>query len=840
MNCKKYRQIFLYSGVAALILLFGFVAMARDYFVTIEEQNVELSITALAERSERSWGNEVRIRAIRVNEICIDLNELAEKSTGWRMDGDLLVTYDVLEPVSVNILLEDVSSLSVDMYGQEGSGLVEINAGGVSRQIDLYRENGWETVTWTYTGGGQFDLAPYVTELILIFGLLWLFVFGLFQMRCLLPKQRIVPLASNGMAVAWCVSCVWNVRHNGILGALFTVVCNKRVVVHCILLLGLAVLQMMLCKAKHNKEKKSEIRTENAFRLLVWAMSVVVAIELISCSGGFYRIKVHAFALNVVLVICLLLLVYCFVGRIDVSSGVVSGVLMIVALINYYVMQFRGTVFLPADILAANTAMQVAGKYRFVVSVEVFVAVTYMILACRIVMPMARLWEEKSVVRIGAGVLGISALILSNVPLVQNALNITINAWKPTMQCEEEGFVLTFFDSISRIIVQKPEGYSASKLDSLAETYQSDEVFGEQGVDVVVVMNESFADFEMFDALQTSQVLDPFLESLKNRSNTLYGYIQVPVFGGGTSNTEFEFLTGVNNAQFPANTPYDTLVTQAIDALPQTFSSLGYQTVALHPEVARNWSRGMGYPKLGFDVFIDIEQMRNRSKMRQYVSDEAFYDEIIMIDQETENPLFLFGITMQNHGGYEEVGFDEPIQIVMPEGEFPLAKQYINLVRESDQAFEEFISYCELRKDPIIVLFFGDHFPSIEDSLYDQISEPLMTGTEEDSLLLYQTPFYIWANFELDKSELPEDGALISVSFLQSVLMDAAGLPKTGYQKFLSELSKQYPVVSSGCVLDAGGNCVDADEVQMLTDYAYLQYALLKGKSNITKFSLAD
>jgi hypothetical protein len=124
---------------------------------------------------------------------------------------------------------------------------------------------------------------------------------------------------------------------------------------------------------------------------------------------------------------------------------------------------------------------------------------------------------------------------------------------------------------------------------------------------------------------------------------------------------------------------------------------------------------------------------------------------------------------------------------------------------------------------------FGDHFPSIEDDLLNTLQAGETTGTEPDELLLYHTPFYLWANFELDKDALPEDGSLLSISFLQTVLLDAAKLPKNGYQQFLTDLRDTYPVVSASCVVDADGNVVSDPDSDLLADYDTLQYALLKG-----------
>jgi len=57
-------------------------------------------------------------------------------------------------------------------------------------------------------------------------------------------------------------------------------------------------------------------------------------------------------------------------------------------------------------------------------------------------------------------------------------------------------------------------------------------------------MSESYADFNNIRELETSEPVMPFFDWLKNQPESISGNLLVSVFGGGTCNTEFEYLTG--------------------------------------------------------------------------------------------------------------------------------------------------------------------------------------------------------------------------------------------------------------------------------------------------------
>ena len=80
---------------------------------------------------------------------------------------------------------------------------------------------------------------------------------------------------------------------------------------------------------------------------------------------------------------------------------------------------------------------------------------------------------------------------------------------------------------------------------------------------------------------------------------------------------------------------------------------------------------------------------------------------------------------------------------------YPDVDQYLSLVHESDAALEYLINYFEHVDEPVEIVFFGDHQPSLSASFYPYLNGKGLSGLTTDELqALYTVPFFIWTNYE--------------------------------------------------------------------------------------------
>ena len=266
---------------------------------------------------------------------------------------------------------------------------------------------------------------------------------------------------------------------------------------------------------------------------------------------------------------------------------------------------------------------------------------------------------------------------------------------------------------------------------------------------------------------------------------------------------------------------------------------MGYENIALHPYYARGWNREKVYGLMGFDKFISMDNMgdyQNRNEfeyIRCYMSDRTSYSAAInqFTSKNKDKPMFLFNITMQNHGGYKyNLGsWKDTVHITNMKGEYPEAEQYLSLVKESDIAFSELIDWFSAWDEPTVILMFGDHQPGIEQGFYEELyGKSLDQVNGEDMLKRYTVPFLIWANYDIEA----KDNVLTSTNYLQNLLLETAGLPKGSVNNFVDKVKAEVPAINALGHYDTSGNWLNNDTLkpEILSQYKNLEYYLLTHK----------
>lgn len=478
-----------------------------------------------------------------------------------------------------------------------------------------------------------------------------------------------------------------------------------------------------------------------------------------------------------------------------------------------FVMEFRQNPIMLWDIFSLPTALSVAQNYRFTFSMEMKTAgmillnVNYLFL----LFPL-RARGIKQRLAAGIGSFGLSAVYISVFfRRIVPAWALVINMWAMQESFDTYGYILATAVSAQYLVKKPPRGYSHAHLQELAEKIENGTYFagesisenkGIRPVNLICIMNESLADLRVAGEFTTNKDYFPFLHGLTE--NTVKGSLCVPVFGAMTSNTEFEFLTGDSMALFPVNTTaYQFYVRPDTKSLVSTLKAQGYRAVAMHPYPPENWNRDKCYAYMGFDAFLSWDDFLGSEVLRYYISDRGNYRKIIEEVEKKESPsdkLFIFNVTMQNHGGYDEVNESFPHEIYLTgenRGKFPKADQYLSLMLESDRAFQELTEYFSQVDEPTMLVMFGDHQPGIEEEFYDHIAGKSSGEIpDEEHLIWYQTPLVIWTNYSQPSQDLGKLGAV----YLSSCVLDCANLSMSPFQRFLGRMSKKLPVIHPiGC-----------------------------------------
>ena len=339
-------------------------------------------------------------------------------------------------------------------------------------------------------------------------------------------------------------------------------------------------------------------------------------------------------------------------------------------------------------------------------------------------------------------------------------------------------------------------------------------------------MNESWADFEDFGNVTLSESTMDYIKSL---DNAVVGHAYASVFGAGTSASEFEFLTGDSMAFLPSGSiPYQQYTLGPSDSLATLLKGYGYETRAFHPGEKTSWQRNTAYPRLGFDSFKCGEEMDvPQTEEHGYVSDDSDFKQVIWEFEHKQEgtPLFLFNVTIQNHGAYTVEDYPAEVTVEDAPGEFPKAEQYLTLANKTDESFRQLVEYFEQQTEPTIIVMFGDHQPSVEQEFLDMaygVSEDGMTMT-----LSREKPEASAASIPvIDESATIDD--LKGVWALAHVTMDGVTLPAEA-----AEMAGDTLVVyGDSCDLTLQGMTMDGLSCSM-DDFALL-ISILDGEAAAT------
>lgn len=557
----------------------------------------------------------------------------------------------------------------------------------------------------------------------------------------------------------------------------------------------------------------------------------------------FFKIPWRQILWNLLLYGILYLFLWLLFRKIKFASISILLCAAIIGIVNYFTILWRGNPVSFGDLTLVRTALTVVGNYRFTIDWYFAVALLLTILGISVFIIFQEKTKKKSALRYGIQiVIGYGIIITFVVITIKTGFlynHIHTESWNPRLQATENGYLLSFMADTVTSIVTAPEGYDIGTLDSFLNENLLDQKEQEESIteypNIIVIMNESFSDLSVLGELETDVEYMPYVKSLTE--DTIYGDLYVSAFGGNTVYSEFEFLTGNSVSFLPTGAvPYiQYMHGEEMPSLAWTLKGqeIPYQAIAIHPYEKSGYNRSVAYSSLGFDNFITIDDFSDYVITRKYISDADNYQKIFDVFEAKEQgqPLFIFNITMQNHGGYGERTdyiLNEPVHVTNYQVDGGV-DEYLSCIKESDTAFEMLIDYFSNVEEPTIILMYGDHQPALSASFYESILEKTPSEyTMEDELNRHRVPFVIWSNYQDYGGQYVEQ---ISPNYLSSVLMDLAGLEMTDYQKYLLEVQKEYPVITTVGVLDADGTWAVIKDVkssdELLTVYEMLQYNYL-------------
>lgn len=265
--------------------------------------------------------------------------------------------------------------------------------------------------------------------------------------------------------------------------------------------------------------------------------------------------------------------------------------------------------------------------------------------------------------------------------------------------------------------------------------------------EVIVIQSESFVDPLVLGADKFNIDPLPYYRKIKNESITFN--MATRAFGGGTVHTEYEILTGLSSIFFPKDTTaFSRYINNALPSLGSILKKHGYNSLLIHPYYEWYYNRTEVYRNLGFDRFSSLKSFNLPNN--NYASDKVVYDRIL--EELNNGTNLVVAVTMQNHTPYNKELYKNDIHY---QGSFKDKDtkrhfdNYLNGLNETDKSLEYLIAELNKRENEVILLFYGDHLPVINQdaSFYEQSK---WSKNQFDSWQYYydlsKSPGFIWSN----------------------------------------------------------------------------------------------
>lgn len=408
------------------------------------------------------------------------------------------------------------------------------------------------------------------------------------------------------------------------------------------------------------------------------------------------------------------------------------------------------------------------------------------------------------------GITTISMLLLSSFAVKVSALSDDFTNLPDAYA--DYGFAYCFSNSVIDRGIKEPEGYSEDKINNLMKqinnstnkftsavptysTSDSLDILADPSVasknltspslasstvsdkqpNIIMLQLESFIDVNHLINYSYSENPVPNFTRLKEQYSS--GYLTVPVYGAGTINTEFEVLSGMSIDFFGTSEyPYRTILqSTTTESICYNLSTLGYRSYVLHNNTGTFYNRNSIYPKLGFNNFVSLEYMDDvEYNPTGWAKDKALTNQILSALNKDTNKDFIYTITVQSHGKYQDPTKKENLikvstnQTETNEAFLDQVEYYVNQVYQTDAFVGDLLNQLSTFDEPTVVVLFGDHQPPLD---FDE--SDLVNGNK------FQTEYVIWSNYPMENQKLD-----LSAYQLSSYVMSRVGYDNGILTKF--------------------------------------------------------
>jgi hypothetical protein len=276
------------------------------------------------------------------------------------------------------------------------------------------------------------------------------------------------------------------------------------------------------------------------------------------------------------------------------------------------------------------------------------------------------------------------------------------------------------------------------------------------GPPIVMLQGESFFDARRLHPAMPADLLPAFTHCAETGIQS--GRFAVGGWGAYTIRAELAALTGIAPAAlgFDRWNPYHAFARARLPSLAWRLREEGYRTICLHPFDPRYYGRHKIMPRLGFDAFLGEDYFAGGERVGPYIADAELARRAAAILRDEGRGVFLFVITMENHGPWRADGSAlpdlAPALSHMPD--HGAVRGFLNGLTHTDALLGTLRDTLRAGEGGLLAAY-GDHLPSLPrafaalnftDSATDYtIWSPQGGAGARRDLAAHELPDAIWA-----------------------------------------------------------------------------------------------
>jgi len=513
------------------------------------------------------------------------------------------------------------------------------------------------------------------------------------------------------------------------------------------------------------------------------------------------------------------------------SSTIVGAAGILLGIANRFKILLRNDPLMPWDLTLGAEFLGIAGSFgTSMIIAAVALSVLY-VLAAVFAALVIKSTKPPVIFRV-IGVLGCLIAVfwlngaLYNNPSINYRLQVHIrgNRYNQVNQFNSRGFIYSFLHALNTNQITAPYGHDPAVILEILRTADAsgaDRLQDVQMPHIIMVMGEAFSDISLLPYFDFTGFTDPLENWQALKEESVHGQIFVPAHGGGTADTEFDVLTGLNTRQFRGGVPFSfRMINAEFESKATILNSIGYHSEFMHPGFAWFYNRQNVYRWLGFDQLVFIDEFEGLPTKGGYMSEEDTINRIIEmfeghLQEHPGVPYFHFCVTIQNHGPYVDKYLmygnvtvpNFSTSLDFHESDQNALSHFFYGLSDADIQLRRLVDHLNASPEPVVLVYFGDHEPALGarvfDTIFPDIHDP---GSFEDLTRLFSVPFLIWFNdaardlygiqHPLDLID-KEENLMFNSTYLGAFVLEILGISNISpFWDNVNDLRRLFPIMT--------------------------------------------